>query len=63
MYSLWWESENSNNIKKLTSLYNKTTLVGEEYGDLRNNEEFVKKNDNRYCIYWYRYDVDLLDSE
>jgi hypothetical protein len=38
-------------------------VIGDEYGDLRNDETFVAENDNRYCIYWYRYDAENTSTD
>jgi hypothetical protein len=60
VYELW----KTDNVSRLWTIWNSNSyVVAEEYGDLRNNETFVADNDNRYCIYWYRYDTECLSID
>jgi hypothetical protein len=70
MQALWYmagengEDDLTNNITILETLcVAETRVIGEEYGNLRNNETFVAENDNRYCIYWYRYDAENTSKD
>ena len=65
MQKLWLNNDsNKNNITTLLNLCSVATrVIGDKYGNLRENDDFVADNDNRYCIYWYRYDAENMTTD
>lgn len=55
LYAIW-----PNNPAKLWQLCGEEPTIGAEYKDLRSDDVFAEQYDNRYCIYWYRYDAEKL---